>query len=65
MPKSPFSALSLQAQFAVAVQCVALRRGHTLNMLAHKGTYLVCKMLTTVCTVRVVRYCSKDPNKDT
>ena len=27
---------------------LALSRGHTLITLAHKGTYLVCKMLTTV-----------------
>ena len=40
-------------------------RGHTLITLAHKGTHLVCKMLTTVLCVRVVRYCSKNANKGT
>ena len=42
---------------------------HTLITLAHKadkGTYLVCKMLTSnKNTVRVVRYRSKNTNKGT
>ena len=35
--------------------------GHNLITLAHRGTYLVCKMST----IRVVGYCSINANKGT
>ena len=47
MPKSPFGALSLQAQFAIAVQCVAysklsiIRPGHSRLLEFEKKMVLV------------------------
>ena len=45
---SPSAVTSHCENLEIATQKQILLRGHTLITLALKGTYLVCKMLTTV-----------------
>ena len=46
--KSEWSTYSPHQDDGVKTIGTVVIRGHTLITLAHKGTYLVCKMLTTV-----------------